>query len=363
MDKQTGGKSITIKINGDQRTFLEEPITKKAGSCADENDLSQNSASTLSDSSVEKPIVNEEMAAAQEIAEESFDWIIPEESVKDISEYTVKNSLKFKKGKVKYKDVSPGSKTKNYFAIKSIIISIFFAIFIGVSLGAIMLKLVVTNNTRHPTVTTTHPTNSNTLPQIDTPKNEKTSVTLSSWTPFVVQGGIFSTKAGAQAIANARTSIGLPCEIIELNGKYSLFLGVSNTIESAKDLANSYKKNGISEVYAKPLSIPEKNIVDVNQNEKSFLNLAPNLYQMISNIISNGMLNNKEISKDSLTSIESNLENINIKQITNKKVKLLANDLITAVSQLKNFQKSLNQKDLINAQQNLLKYLSAYYSI
>ncbi|MDP4084557.1 MAG: hypothetical protein Q8934_08055 [Bacillota bacterium] len=353
MDKQTSGKIITIKINGEQRSFLEEPVHIKTDEI--ERDFYIDSAASS------KPI--EETAATQEMVDESFDWIIPEQTENGLTDYPLKPSQKTKKSKGKlYKDVPFGATKKNPIALRSILFSVLFAILIGASFGVVMLKLVVTNHGKGTAVTTNV---SNSPVPKDNELTSGTSATIPSWTSYVVQGGIYSTKDTAIGVANTRIKSGIPAEVIDSEGKNFLFLGVANSIEMAKGMMDSYKKNGVTEVYAKPLIIPEKKIINTNQVEQSFLDSASSTFQILSDITAGAMVN-AAIAKESVNSIktvEGSIVKIDNKQLRNNKVKELKSELVTTIDLIKAYEKSSDLKSVINAQQHLLKYLSIYYSI
>lgn len=350
------GKTITIKINGDHRSFLQEP-EDLSGETINKNDQFPVSAAPLSESNFIEPTGSKEIAATQEMMEENFDWILPEQSENETSEYTLKTSTKPKKGKVK--DTSFSSMKKNHFPFKPIVLSIFFAILIGASFGFIMLKLVVTNHGKEVPVALNGMNNPS---QNGKENTSSISTTIPSWSPFVVQGGIYSSKDAALTVANSIIKNGVPCEVTEISGKSFLFIGVSNSIETAKSLANYYKNNGVGDVYGKSLTVPEKHVSSINQEEKNFLDLAPSVYQMLSEVTSAAIVNGS-IPKESLNSISTIKDKINSIKMKNNKMKDLSSELRTAMDQIMAYQKSSSKKELIKAQQHLLTYLSIYQSI
>ena len=98
----------------------------------------------------EQDVYFETAAAKDPIDDESFDWIIPESAEQDIQEYKIVGSHNQKKSK-KPVTFSTFSKKRNGSLVKSILVTILFAVLIGTSFGVLMLKLV-NNDSSKPAV-------------------------------------------------------------------------------------------------------------------------------------------------------------------------------------------------------------------
>ncbi len=359
MDKPNKGNTIKIKLNGENQTFKEEPMTNepKASNRPIPRVIKINSNLIDSDSL-------SETAAAQEPIDESFDWIIPESSENDIEEFknaSTKSSKKISLPKIT--SFSSNSNKKLGRPISNILMAAAFAILIGTTIGVVMLKLVnngPTDNVGTGTVPTVVEETGN--PDNKAASRKTSSATISQQTAYVIQGGVYTSKDGAKETSTQLSSKGVPSQLVERDGKQYLFLGVADSIESAKSLGAQYKANGVNEVFAKPLLLDEKKVSDVTEKEKSFLEAVPTIYQTLSTATSSALLT-KAISAEStkaLVGIEEQLKESNLK---NEQVKKLKAELTSADEKVKAFQKSKDAKSLSQAQQHLLNYLSVYFAM
>ncbi|MEH7093883.1 hypothetical protein [Neobacillus vireti] len=359
MDKPNKGNTITIKLNGETKAHQEEPAhTEK------ETSLESTTKVIKIDSNKLDSEVFFETAAAQESVDESFDWIIPESSEHEIEEFTLASNKKTNKTSLpKITTFSTNSNKKKERNILSIIISATFAILLGTTIGFVMLKLVIAgpaNKTGTATIPTVVEEKGNTT-VVNT--GEKTNkVTLDQMTTYVIQGGVFSSSDGAKETSTEVTSKGVPAKLIEISGKQYLFLGVANSIETAKSLGNQYKADGVADIFAKPLLLDEKQVAGLNDKDKSFLESVPAIYETLSLATSTALLNN-ELSSESTKAITGLEEQLKTSGLKNEKVQTIKTELTTAVDKLNSYQKSKSKKSLSQAQQHLLNFLSAYYSL
>jgi stage II sporulation protein B len=363
VDKLASNKTITIKINGENRSFQEEIVNQDTFTKNINFEHEQIPVNSWTDSPQKKQESFKEAAASQEIVEESFDWVLPEPSESEINEYKFAKPAQSKKNaKKKLTMSSITSARKKNGIFKSLLFSILFAVLIGISFGILMLKLVVVDHSKEAAIETSAQVN-----KIKSPvtSSSQIDVTLKAYTAFVVQGGVYSTKAAANGISNLAISKGAPSEIIETEGKNFLFLGLADSIDRAKNLGDFYKQNGVADIWAKSFPVPEKTFTAVNQDEKNFLDMAQSLFQMLSEVTSNAIVN-QTIPNESLNSItktESDLIGMESGKFKNTKIKNLKSELVSAMSQVKNYQKSNDKQEIIKAQQHLLKYFSLYYSL
>jgi stage II sporulation protein B len=361
VDKPNKGNTIKIKLNGETKNFEEEPK---------QIDLERNiepipRVIEIDSNKLENDVFLE-TAAAQESVDESFDWIIPETSDQDIEEFTIAGNKKTKKPSLpKIASFSTNSiKKKKDRNIVTIITSAAFAILIGTTIGFVMLKLVITGPTEKAgtaTVPTVAKETGNTTVN-QTVEKASSAITMDQLTTYVIQGGVFSSKDGAKETSTEVTSKGVPAKLVEISGKQYLFLGVADSIETAKSLGIQYKADGVEDVFAKPLLLDEKQVSGLNDKEKSFLKNVPSIYETLSLATSTALLNN-ELSSEStkaITGLEAQLKTSGLK---NEKVKTIKTELTTAADKLNTYQKSNSKKSLSQAQQHLLNFLSAYYSL
>ena len=359
MDKPNKGNTITIKLNGETKAHQEEPTPTEQ-----ETSLESTARVIKIDSNNLDSEVFFETAAAQESVDESFDWIIPESIEHEIEEFTIAGNRKTNKASLpKIAAFSTNSKKKKDGNILSIIISATFAILLGTTIGFVMLKLVIagpTNKTGTETIPTVVEEKGNTTAANSGDKTNK--VTLDQMTTYVIQGGVFSSNDGAKETSTEVTSKGVPTKLIEISGKQYLFLGVANSIETAKSLGNQYKADGVVDIFAKPLLLDEKQISGLNDKDKSFLEGVPAIYETLSLATSTALLNN-ELSAESTKTITGLEEQLKTSGLKNENVKKIKTELTTAFDKLNTYQKSKSKKSLSQAQQHLLNFLSAYYSL
>ncbi|MFD0827385.1 hypothetical protein ACT8ZR_17300 [Neobacillus sp. M.A.Huq-85] len=351
------GRTITIKLNGEPHTF-EEKVKDK------EKIEAQHPQSEVIDvvSENEETDVILETAAAQESMDESFEWIIPETAEHEIEEYKIVNHQKNKKSTLpKIASFTTNTKNKDGKGFQSIIISAVFAIILGTGFGFLMLKLVLTEHSNKQ-ATEQVLTEEQGTEKAATPPATGATASVKPLTTFVIQGGVFSSKDGAQATADQLAEKEVPAQSVEIDGKQYLFLGVASTIDDAKKLGSKYKDAGIADVWAKSLSVDQKDINGVNAADKTFLETAGAIYQDLSEVTTIAMLT-ESIPEDSFKTVSTLIGKTDSTALKNTKVKSLQNFLATAAEKVANYQKNKDQNNLVEAQQNLLNFLSLYYSL
>ncbi|WHY84877.1 hypothetical protein QNH39_19800 [Neobacillus novalis] len=355
MDKPKKGHTIKIKLN------VEDKIIQKELQKSEPEAISEPFTKVIK-INPERPETDGflETAAAQEPVDESFDWIIPESAEKDIEEFNIGSAKKTKKsGSKKLTSFSSNFKKKDRQPVGSILISAIFAILIGLTLGGIMLKLMGPSEkaATEPPKSVEANGNDNKIAA-----GKTTSLTINQLTTFVIQGGYYTSKEGAKDVSDGLVSKGIPSQVIEITGKQYIFLGVADSIEAAKTLASQNKENGVEGAFAKPLLLDEKKFSDITEKEKSFLEAVPGIYQTLSAAAANALVS-KEISEESIKALAPLKEQLKGSTIKNEKVKTLQAELTNADAKLKEFQKSKDIKNLTEAQQHLLNFLSFYFSV
>jgi stage II sporulation protein B len=349
LDKPNREQTVKIKINGENHEFKEESTEKEK--------KTYTKVIKIDPEYIDHDSVLE-TAAAQEPAEESFDWIIPESSENEVVEYKIANQKKAKGNpKKKQSSFSAISLKRNGGVFKSILITVAFAILIGISFGVLMLKLFITDGSKtvvnDPVVEDKGSGNTSG----EKTNGQTTSAVIAAQTMFVVQGGVFSTKDAAKDGTNQAKAKGAPGQTVEMSNKEYLFLGVADSIETAKQLSSYYKANGVADAFAKQIPIGEKSVSDISEADKSFLEAAMTVFPELSKVTTNTIVT-ANISEESIKSISALEDKINQK-VENEKVKNLQGELTGAIEKAK----SKEKKSLEEAQQHLLNFLSAYYSL
>ncbi len=354
MDKSNNGKTITIKLNGKDRPFQENSDEKQEETWKPkELDKKEKHEETEFFASIQ--------TAAGKEADDSFDWILPDETEdSEIKEFNIASPPK----NPAYKGLSTLAKNfkrknKQGF-LTSIFLAVFFAVLLGTSFGFIMLKLVFTDQaaeTAAPAVSQTP------APSEQAAAGTETS-TLEPITTYVVQGGVFSNKEAAKQIQEANAQKDASGQIIEMGGQTFLFLGVSDSIDHAKAIGADLKRKGI-DVFAKKIAFEEKSVEGLNAEEKKLLEMAPALYQSLSAGAS-GAAVEKSISAGLLEDIKKQSDNLNklpADQIKNQSLISIREELSNASKQLDAFQKSGDAGSASKVQEHLLAFLAAYQSL
>lgn len=366
MDKPKKGNTITIKLNGEPKNVLEEPKKMDLEPIIESAPVEIKGESEQLDLDQQDTDVFLETAASQEPVDESFDWILPESSHQPIEEFTLAGHKKTKKTslpKLTSFSTTTNPKKKKDRKIVPILISVSFAILIGTTIGVVMLKLVTTTpsgKAGNDSITTSVQQNTTTTGESTGTNTD--GVTLEQVSTYVIQGGVFLSKDGAKETSDNVTSKGVPSQLIEMNNKQYLFLGVADSIETAKSLGSQYKEDGVGDVFAKPLTLDEKQVTGLNAKDKSFLKKVPEIYQVLSAATSTALLKDSlsDATTKSLTDIEDQLNTSGLK---NAKVKKIKTELTNAVDKVNSFQKSKSTKSLSQAQQHLLNFINEYYNL
>ncbi|MDE3839772.1 stage II sporulation protein B [Bacillus methanolicus] len=349
MDKREKGQTITIKINGKDRPFKEAhsedaEIEKKTGY---NNRLDK-----------DEYVTRNETAAAEESLEESFDWILPELSdepkvaEKKIADETIKNKNKGWSGNANQKNNS----SRGIFT--SIFFSIFLAILLGVSFGLIILKPVISDNTAEEI--------EEPIPSADEakPAGGTASVNVPPISAFIVQEGVYSTSEAAEKAKSAVEQKGAPVHIVNLNGKFFVYLSVADSMENAKEIGSGLKKDEIN-VFAKPLDFGGKQLSGVQETERKLLESAPPLYETLAKAASEASLTNS-VSKETAESLNNQgkaILQIEETALKNKNVKKVRSNLVNAIEKANAIQKSPEQETAKELQNELLSFLAAYQSL
>jgi stage II sporulation protein B len=359
VDKPNRGNTIKIKLNGESQNFTEEPIKKEQESGKDSFTKVINIDEDFNDQDVFL-----ETAAAKESVDESFDWIIPESAENDIQEYKVVSSQNQKKGgKKKPVSFTTFSMKRNGGVLKSIIVTAVFAILIGTSFGVLMLKLVISENSK-PAVTEPVKIGKGSDKGSEATGGKSSSIVLAAQNVFIVQGGAFTTKDAASGAANEAKGKGAPAQTLTMNDREFMFLGVADSIETAKQMEGHYEANGFDDVLPKQISIAEKTISDINETEKGFLEAASAIYQQLSKVTSKAIVSgsmSSEASKEVVGFGDQLSQSAD--KLKNEKVKNLNKELSSALAGVATFQEKKSKDSLVEAQQHLLNYLSIYYSL
>lgn len=350
VDKHNSNRTITIKINGNERQILDSPIQE------------DNHNDRVTNEPVESIKLESfsEVAASGEAVEESFDWILPEsDDADEIEEYIIAKQPKSKQ-KSSFPILKKQLKKQNVGPLKSIFTSVLLAIIIGTSFGFLVLKLVISDaKVEAPAIVIPEETTTEKKDPVNTSQQQQ--LQLKPIDTFIIQGGVFSSVDSAKIEEQKLKQKGIPTQVIEDNGKAILVLGVADSIVNAKAIASSLKASGI-EVFAKPYSLPGKELQELTQVEVTLLNEAPVFYQELSSLIASGLIS-AAIDDKTLTKHKNFLASIDKKEIKSAKIEQLRVDLIAAISKLEEYKQQPKASVINNAQQHLLSFMGVYYTL
>ncbi len=344
MDRPNKEKTITIKINGKNRSYIESKT---------QNNEKQKKIDYYS----------ELQAAATKEAEDAdeFDWILPEETTDSytIKEYKMANqaSKKNRNGFGTIQNKLKQNKRQQFF--RPVLMVVLFAILIGTSFGLIMLKLVKTEKiveTAEPVIT---------QPQTNEGQvSGSEKLALAPLSTFVIQGGVFSTVEAAKQMREENMKKGVPAQIVERDGQAFLYLGVADNLEHAKEMGKQISSSGV-EVFAKSVIIDEKSLDALHTEEKRLLEVVHTFYEILATGASEGAVGGELPAAlfESAENQASIIKEIDSLQIKNEETLKIKTELESAMEQLIVYQQTPNPEALAKIQQHLLNFLATYTSL
>lgn len=359
MDKPNERKTITIKINGKQSSFVEE----------DKEKIEKQKAALDQQKSAPIHPTDQEAAAAKEQSDESdgFDWVLPKSTTSPVIEESKKTPGDNKKKVVNLTPKRPSFTVKKFSMKKlnlSTFLSIFFAVLLGTFFGLMLLKIVPEENVVDHDLPVVKNEAQN--PPVDEKKSDSGTVTgtRKEISAAVVQEGIYSTKESASGIKEELNNKGIPAEIFSSDGQFALFVGVSDQVEKAKSIGNGLKSGGI-DTYSKQWSVAEKNVAGLQDEEKKLLEASPQIYQSLIAAASSVNGTNK-VSQDLMDNANkqiASLSEMDKEKYNNKTIIELHSHLEGAAVQLKEYNQKPQTSSFNKVQQHLLSFLANYQSL
>jgi stage II sporulation protein B len=322
LERNQSNQTITIKINGQEKAFVEEK---------------------------QQPIIDEiyqsnsEVAVSTEVQEESFDWILPDSNInekKTESIFVVKNSPPRRKW---YTNRWTSSKESLF---KPLFISAVFAVLLGTSFGLIVLKTITAKEV--PAASVDQP--------VDTKSAQSTELSnVPDLKIFAIQGGVFSTKEAAVLHQELLKTKHISSSVYSLNGKFYVLLGVADSLEKAKQLAGVYKENG-TDAYWKELVFTSGETKNISKKEKDILIASQKLYESFALYFAN-VLSGSGGESDELLKQSGELAS-SISDTGNEKLQKMVSTLFKCTELLNT--KQVTAENAKSAQQYLLDYVSFY---
>ncbi|USK73623.1 hypothetical protein [Peribacillus frigoritolerans] len=319
MGKPEESKGVTIKINGEEKVFADKKIE------------SQEAASK-----------------EQEQTDESFEWILPEDSneskivlVPSPPKKKMPKLIGFGTGSLKGSDKRP---------IKTFMIAVICAVFFGSILGLIAVKTITKEKAEVSSVETPIPTEA-------TVEDKKAAVTEpgNQLKTFLVQGGVFSSEDAARQIQKKIIEKQVPAEIFKLEESYYLFLGSAESLAASKELALFLKSYDV-DVYWKEINFEA---AGTSQEEKT-LDKMKAVYASLAETSATklrgkaGTVNGKTLKK--------NMDELKAGKLSPEFSKM-NDDLTAAAKSIDEYETSKNEEKLFQAQESLLNFLLNYQNI
>lgn len=360
MDKPREFKTITIKINGKDRSGKE----KKSDQMDSPSTKTTDEIKINHEEKIEKhykefeEITSLQSAVAKEARDEdSFEWILPEiEKEEELKEFKIVDSRTKASDKEYKKPTIKIKKVKNKGFIPTILITVFFAVVIGTTFGVVLLKMVISD--------TAVETSGIPSDKIEAPVKEDGASVTASIKPspikgYVIQGGAFSSLESAKTIESTIAPKGVPTKVIQLEEKFYIFIGLADSLANAKAIGSNLQNKGL-ENFSKEIEFGGKADIEINDVEKNVLEIAPLLYQNILTASTNSALSNP-LSSDGIKSEEWN--KVDAKGIENQKIQQLKLELDGALQRLGSLEEKNDPKLIVEIQQHLLNFLAIYHSI
>ncbi|MGE7601040.1 hypothetical protein ACQKL5_00925 [Peribacillus sp. NPDC097675] len=326
MDKSEKRKGVKIKINGEEKIFYGE----------------------------NKREVVEEIpeAAGEEQPDDSFEWILPEDSPEN-KIVLVPTPPKKKMPKLIGFGTSSVKRPNNR-SVKTFMIAVFCAILFGSVLGLIAVNTITKEKAADAPVETAITTTA--TPPVEKKNDGGAKEKGAELKTFLVQGGMFSSEDAAKKIQGRIMEKQVPAEVFKLEDSYYLFLGSAENLISSKELALFLKSYDV-DVFWKEIDLKATGI---STEEEKPLETMKGIYSSLS-----------EFSATELRGKEATWNPETLKKDMDKlKAEKLSSDLsqmnthLTAAAKLVNdYEVSKKEEQLLKAQGELLKFLKGFQSM
>lgn len=356
LDKPGNHKTITIKINGTERS-LHEGQRRVRRQVQENKPIDMDRQIDYED--IERMTATEAAAGQEASEEDDFDWILPElEDEEEIIDYKIVSPQKTSKGKGYKAFSTPKKKNRNKRVLPSVLLTICLAVLLGSGLGVLLLKLVISEKAIE-----TGKTEIVGEAPAEKPDNTGTAeVELPSLSGFIVQGGAFSSVEAATSEEAAMAGKGLPTKVVEIDDKAYLFVGIADNLANAKSIAVQLKEGGI-DTYAKEISFGNRTVSKLSATDAKLLEFAPTIFQSLANISTTASLS-QSIPADLVDSYNIQLEQWNgMKDLKSKEVQQLKKELDEAIVQINSYREKNDAKLLTSIQQHLLNFLAQYHAL
>lgn len=329
-DNNSNDKSIIVKIDGEERPYYEETVIH------DWKKGTEEASATVS----------------EEEGDEEFSWVLPKNDSEEIPEFHQLNVVQPEERK-QYpfhwrKASQPG--------LSRMIIAICLAIPVGLMFGLLILNLFIQPDTT-PAIVDNSQTATTSDNEVET-ANDAYTATLPSLQIPVVQAGAFSSGESADQRIDELDLLGYTAIRHEINETHYVYIGVTGNLEQAKQWQEQLQNDGIEDVWAKEITLPEKVIQLPSETEGQSLVEDTKVFYSIANELGEA-LTNGQVNEETLTTMT---EAINRSPINaeNEIASQLQTSLQDALQALITYQTSPENAVLSHAQKSLLQYIAIY---
>ncbi|MCA1038948.1 hypothetical protein LCM00_05450 [Bacillus infantis] len=371
MENRGNGRTITIKLNGKDReaVHMKDKTAQKERDPVEEVQHIENVEEEPAEGkalTANGDLAELEAAPAREAADDEFDWILPEimEENPEPKEYKVAEKPEKGSGKKGSIFSSPGKPSNQKALVRSVVISVFFAVLFGTSLGFLMLKMVIHDGSAEEPEGAAQTAAGSVSGSGQESQAGSGTLALEPLTVFVVQGGVFSTKDAAEKIQSTIFEKGAPAQLLEMEGKSYLFLGAAGSLEDAKQLGTDYKSKGM-DAFAKELAAGGKTLDKLQEEDKKFLQAAPGIYSSMAagiGAVTPGAAVPEEASKQA-ADISAQLAGFDKAKLSADRVAVMQKELSEAAELMASYQESPDEKGYYAIQQHLLSFIAAYNAL
>ncbi|MGG4268036.1 hypothetical protein [Peribacillus simplex] len=321
MGKTEKSKGVTIKINGEEKVFVDKSKIESQEAASEE----------------------------QEQPDESFEWILPEDT--NENKIVLAPSPPKKKMPKLIGFGTSSLKSMDNRPIKAFMIAVMCAVFFGSILGLIAVKTITKEKAAVSSVGTSIP-NGTTVENKKAVANEPGAQLKT----FLVQGGVFSSEDAARKIQKKIIEKQVPAEVFKLEDSYYLFLGLAESLAASKELALFLKSYDV-DVYWKEINFEASG---TSKEDEKTLDKMKAVYASLAET-SATKLRGKAGTVNEET-LKKNLDELKAGELSPKFSKM-NDDLTSAAKSINEYETSQKEEKLLQAQGSLLDFLLNYQNI
>jgi stage II sporulation protein B len=364
MDK--GNNRISIKINGNERSFEDD---------ADSGVKKEVDSSKSTDKEILQPFTyKKETAAAKEEENDEFSWVLPNEDeassddgpTKIVQIEDVRN--KSKKGNPYFKNTTPKTSSFNRrpsSALKTLLLSIFLAVIVGLGLGAMILNLISEEDHQQaigtPTVVPAGPGTNNGEGKESSTNAGASALELAPINIAYAQEGVYTNKEAVDDLVKTIKQSGFPSAAVEIGDSYTVVVGIGTDKEIIKEIGKLYEAKSGKATYHKVIEVEGGSFSKANENDVNYIKDGQALFTQLSSLSSNSF-SAKSISDEQWTSISKLQEELKgkISDDMSDSLKSFSTSLTNAYEHLGSYKKSNDDATLLKSQQELLNAFQFY---